>query len=170
MSEISCEICMDLMPLVRDGLASEDSRNAVLSHVGHCESCRSLFEELPIQPSVPNKAIDRIGNKIRFYLLVLLMFGIFFGLSLTGGSDLFYNSLVMPIIGVLGYYIFRWKAAAIVPVLLFGTHVTANFLHIFRDTEYMDISALILLTALYSFFALLGVLIAGLIHFAFRKE
>ena len=30
MNKISCDMCIDLMPLVQDGVASEDSRNAVL--------------------------------------------------------------------------------------------------------------------------------------------
>lgn len=29
MNKISCDICMDLIPLVKDGIASEDSGNAV---------------------------------------------------------------------------------------------------------------------------------------------
>ena len=30
MNEISCQICMDLIPLVQDGVASKDSRDVVL--------------------------------------------------------------------------------------------------------------------------------------------
>ena len=29
MNEINCNVCMDLIPLVQDGIASEDSRKAV---------------------------------------------------------------------------------------------------------------------------------------------
>ena len=32
MNEISCDVCMDLIPLVQDGIASEDSREAVEQH------------------------------------------------------------------------------------------------------------------------------------------
>ena len=33
MNKITCDMCIDLMPLVQDGVASEDSRNAVLQHL-----------------------------------------------------------------------------------------------------------------------------------------
>ena len=52
MNKISCEMCMDLMPLVHDGVASSDSRNAVLAHIETCPDCKSLFEgELPAPSS-----------------------------------------------------------------------------------------------------------------------
>lgn len=170
MNEISCDICMDLMPLVRDGLASDASRNAVLAHTRHCEACRSFFEESSEPIPDLTKSVDRIRARIRFFSAMLLMFGIFFGLSLTGGSNLFYNILIMPVIGALGYYIFRWIAAIAIPIVLFVIHSITNLMQIFHSTEYLDMPSLILWTLLYSFFALLGVIIAGLIHFAFRKE
>ncbi|EJX02388.1 hypothetical protein EVA_09508, partial [gut metagenome] len=43
MNEISCDICIDLIPLVEDGVASEDSRKAVEAHVANCESCREKY-------------------------------------------------------------------------------------------------------------------------------
>lgn len=42
-NEITCGVCMDLMPLVRDGLASDDSREAVERHVRSCAACRALY-------------------------------------------------------------------------------------------------------------------------------
>ena len=40
MNKIDCEICMDLIPLVKDGIASEESYKAVEEHVKECETCR----------------------------------------------------------------------------------------------------------------------------------
>lgn len=45
MSKISCDICLDLMPLVRDGVAGADSRAAVEAHISNCEDCRAVFEQ-----------------------------------------------------------------------------------------------------------------------------
>ena len=55
MKEITCDICMDLMPLVQDGIASEDSRNAVEEHVKRCEQCavHYKFNTVPIKISTP---------------------------------------------------------------------------------------------------------------------
>ena len=39
MTKITCEICMDLMPLVQDRLASPDSVDAVQHHLEQCPAC-----------------------------------------------------------------------------------------------------------------------------------
>lgn len=168
MHEISCEICMDLMPLVADGVASPDSRRAVEAHMAHCETCRRMYaHEAP--PAVDTERIfEKIRRKLNVFWGMLLMFGIIVGLSLTGGNDLFYNILLMPAIGALGYCLFRWKALCWIPALLFGMHVITNYLGFAR--EYLELPALVLWTSLYCLFAGIGFLIAWLIHFALRKE
>lgn len=170
MTEISCDICMDLVPLVRDGLASEDSRNAVLAHTAHCDACRALLGEDIPAPDRQNDSAARIRRRLRGLELILLVCGILFGLSLTAGSNLFYNALLMPVIGGLGYVIFRGYAALILPGMLFILHLAGNFAAYLRGVEYLDLWSLVLWTALYALFAAVGVFIACLLHFAFRKE
>ena len=58
---ISCDICMDLIPLVRDGIASEDSRAAVEEHIKDCAVCRAAFEEGSPAPE-PEKAEVLLGK------------------------------------------------------------------------------------------------------------
>ena len=49
MIELSCQICRDLIPLVQDGVASEESVNAVTAHVKSCPHCAKLLESvLPV--------------------------------------------------------------------------------------------------------------------------
>ena len=38
MNKISCDICMDLIPLVKDGIASQESCNAVKNHIDKNET------------------------------------------------------------------------------------------------------------------------------------
>ena len=76
----------------------------------------------------------------------------------------------MPVIGGLGYVLFRWKAAYRVPVLLLLAHGPMNVFRLAGEPERLDGYSLLMWTAIYSVFALTGVLIAGLLHFAFRKE
>ena len=40
---ISCEICLDLMPLVKDEVASDDSKKAVYEHFENCSSCQEIY-------------------------------------------------------------------------------------------------------------------------------
>jgi len=169
-NDITCGLCMDLMPLVRDGLASDDSREAVERHVRSCAACRALYGA-GAPPAVPaGSAFVKLKRRLRFFFLMLLLFGMFFGLSLTAGAGQFYNTLIMPVIGAVGYVIFRWKAVYGVPLLLLLSHSLLNLLRLTAEAEQLDAPSLFMWTALYSMFALTGVLIAGLLHYAFRKE
>ena len=169
-NEISCDLCMDLIPLVKDGVASEDSVKAVKAHIASCQRCRMLFDgEIPPQIDTA-KSLEKLHRRLQLSTAMLMMFGIFFGLGLTAGSDMFYNTLIMPIIGVLGYYIFRQRALFIVPGLLLITHCAINLLGSLRGVEHLDLFSVIVWTFLYSLFAILGTIAAWLLHFAFRKE
>ncbi len=168
MNKISCEMCMDLMPLVRDGIASEDSRRAVELHIRACPDCASVFEGEVPQPSDAKKSLERIQRKARTFSAMLLMFGVFYGLGLTAGSGLFYNVIIMPLVGGLGYYLFRWRALYIIPALLFVTHIAANALGL--GEEHLIFPSLIMWTGIYCAAALVGFVIAALLHFAFKKE
>lgn len=170
MNEISCKVCMDLIPLVQDGIASEDSREAVERHISKCESCAACYSgEIPPVADT-DKLITNVRRKVQFFFIMLLMFGIFFGLGLTASSELFYNSLIMPIVGVFGYVIFRWKSLYAVPILLLFTNVISFVLNVVRGIEEIGMYSRVMWTGIYSIFVVVGIVIAGLIHYAFRKE
>lgn len=170
MNEISCDLCMDLIPLVKDGVASEDSRAAVERHIASCDACAALYNgETPPQVDV-KKSFEKFRRSVQLSSAMLMMFGIFFGLSLTASSELFYNTLIMPIIGALGYYIFRWKALYSVPILLLITHFVTNLIGVVRGVEHLDVYSLVMWTFLYSIFSTLGTIVAWLLHFALKKE
>lgn len=172
MDDISCNVCMDLIPLVKDGVASEDSRRAVEAHLSSCPACRSVFDSGSIPPPEPDsgKLLGQVQHRLRLFFIVLLCFGVFFGVSLTASSDGFYNSLIMPILGILGYCAFRWKALWSVPLLLLAIHAGIQGLSLVRGAEHTDIFSLLMWTAIYSILAVVGTVIAGLFHYAFRKE
>ncbi len=170
MVNITCEMCMDLIPLVQDGIASNDSCQAVRQHIAHCPDCKALFEgELPPIPD-SQKILGQIKRKIRLFFLMALMFGMFFGLSLTTSQGMFYNTLIMPGAGILGYCIFRWRALYVIPGFLLVLHPVSNVVAVMLEGEPLNLPSILLFTWIYSIFALAGTIIAGLIHFAFRKE
>ena len=82
MNKISCDMCIDLMPLVQDGVASEDSRNAVLQHLQECPDCRALYEgEIPT-PSNTKEILGKVKRRAQLFSAMVMMFGIFYGLML----------------------------------------------------------------------------------------
>lgn len=187
MTKITCDICMDLMPLVQDGVASEDSENAVMKHISECESCKKIYDEMYtnnknitednknsqiINPQSINidKAAKKVEKKINKYLGMIIIFGIFFGLSLTASEEMFLNSFIMPIIGVFGYYLFRWKAAYTIPCIIVISNFIINGIGFLRGVEHLDIMSMVMWGAIYSLFAIIGTIIAGLLHFGLRKE
>ncbi|MBP3579504.1 MAG: zf-HC2 domain-containing protein [Lachnospiraceae bacterium] len=174
MNNISCDICKDLLPLVKDGIASEDSVRAVKEHLKECEICRDLYENeiTEINEETPDleQELGKLKRHIQIFSAMLLMFGVFFGLSLTASEEMFYNSLIMPVIGALGYVIFQWKAVYQIPLLLLVMQSLINFLGLARGMEYMPFVAILMWVGIYTIFVEIGILVAGLLHFAFRKE
>lgn len=170
MNTISCDICMDLIPLVRDGVASEDSVAAVEEHLKTCPACRKAFGEGIPAPAKEKENLIKIGNRIRVFTGMLLMFGMVFGVSLTADMNMFRNSLIMPALGCLGYFLFRWRALYLMPVLLYATSAASFLLGLMKGLEPADSASMLIWAGLYAVFAVAGVLIAGLLHFALRKE
>lgn len=170
MTEITCDVCMDLLPLVQDGIASEDSKKMVEQHIKNCSACAKLYDVNAVPAVNSEKIFMRFKRKVQAFFAMLIMFGLFFGLGLTDGSEMFYNSLIMPIIGVLGYVVFRWKALYVLPVLMFVMHGMIFVLNIIRRVEYRDFYSLVMWTVIYSIFVIVGIVIAGLLHYAFGKE
>lgn len=41
----SCEVCCDLIPLVADDVAEPSSKEYVIQHINHCESCRQYYRK-----------------------------------------------------------------------------------------------------------------------------
>lgn len=167
-NEISCEICRDLIPLVKDGVASQDSAQAVLLHMEGCVSCRMVYGRKEKTAAPQEHVLRKLLRRMRLFLAMVLMFGILFGLSLTAGSGIFYNVVLMPLIGAVGYYLFRWRSFYILPMLLTVTHGITNLLGM--GNEQLDLYSVLMWSGMYSLFAVLGVIIAALLHFVFRKE
>lgn len=170
MNEISCDICMDLIPLVQDGIASGDSRKAVEEHVKKCEKCAAFYKNETTPLVDAQKIWKTVTRRVRIFLAALLLLGIFFGLSLTASRDMFYNSLLMPLVGVVGYVVFRWHALYVVPCMMLLTNCLSGLLGMLRGVELLDFASGVMWVAIYSIFVAIGTVIAGLLHFAFRRE
>ena len=110
MNEISCEICMDLMPLVADGVASGDSRKAVQQHIKTCDFCRAFFEGEKTPETGGEQALSKAIKKVQTVCAVCLAFVILLGICLCElvmqGSSVFFL-ITAAIIGWLIRFGFR---------------------------------------------------------------
>ena len=169
---ISCDVCQDLLPLVKDHVASEDSVALVTEHVASCQECQKFIDSLELSQDIPindKKVLSAIHRKIYFVGIIMLGAGALFGIYLTNSMSIFYNIAVMPLLGALGYFIFRrfWLfVPAVIGILTFLWAVVPML----RNGSDNIIPAGIFYAVIYAALCLLGGIAALLLRFAFTKK
>ena len=120
MTELTCDICRDLIPLVVDGVASEESEAAVKEHVAVCAECRDLYQtELERgNASLREKTADeKVLRRVRIRLAwqgMLLTFAALAVTTLTVRTV--FLLWMLPAVGAASYVLMRRYSLA-VPVL-----------------------------------------------------
>ncbi len=178
-----CKIISDLLPLYSENLVCEETSEFIKNHLSECGECKKDFEAFKNDIDL-NEVIKEIQNEekenirplkkimkkmdmqVHSISYLLVVFFIFFSFLSMDSGDVFYNSLIMPIVGVFGYIVFRFKAFYKLPVLLFIINLLAYLLKV-TEVQFTDI---FFWTAIFTVFVFIGIIIAFLIHFAFRKE
>jgi hypothetical protein len=97
----SCDVILDLIPLVKDNVASEDSIELVLEHLKSCEKCKLEFESyaLPIRTEFDEeRVVSSIKKKLFFGMSALLLIGGTSGMVLNNNTS---SNLITIIIAVL---------------------------------------------------------------------
>lgn len=183
MNKISCDICIDLIPLVKDGITSKDSYNAVIEHINKCQTCKKFFDEIYEANIINNenikmndkKVISKIRNRLMLAAIIMVILGSFIGVGISESEWMFYNIVLMPTIGALGYFAFN-KKVYIVPIGIFALTSIWNFIKyiIERSANEINITDMILVSetwaVIYTSLCILGVLIGFLLYIAFKKE
>ncbi len=177
-----CSIVRDLLPLYVEDMVSVQTAQYVSEHLEACSECRAEFENLKdgtclkeiekksdvqgdtVKPF--KKMMKRMNRQLYMFAYSLIIFFIFLGFGWTSDANLMYNSIIMPIVGIFGYYVFRWKAIYKMPVLLLFVDL---FIFLFQIVE-IGFADTLGWTLMYCFFVWVGIAIAFLLHFAFRKE
>ena len=176
---VTCDVCRDLLPLVADGVASEDSAALVAAHCTQCGACAALYRSLtsdrPEAAPVPDdtRILRRLKKKMALRSLLLAVGGVVGGAVLQGGTAGVYLVWWLPLVGVLAYFALRrrwWLAPALLGVLIAaGMTVRALWQGGYGMNLYFLIYPLqygigwALLTAL-------GCGIGALLNFAFSKQ
>ena len=180
--KLDCYVVRDLLPLYVENMVSEQTAEYIKQHLSACPDCQNEYDSfkdtgkldvlevsadlLQAEANPFRKIMRKLNRQMYGLSYGLIIFFILWGFLLTSGEELMYNSVIMPIVGLFGYYVFRWKALYKMPILLFLLNLLAYCLH-FAEIDFISVFPW---TAIYSIFVILGVLIAFLLHFAFRKE
>ena len=175
-----CSVIQDLLPLYAENMVRPETAQFVAEHLCVCKECEAELAELKEEEKLGKietaadcenskpfkKMMRRINRQFSMFAYTMIVFFIFLGFSFTAGENLMYNSLIMPIVGVFGYCVFRWKAIFKVPLLLLLIDL-AVFAFQLVEIGFADT---ISWTFIYSIFVFIGIAIAFLLHYAFRKE
>ena len=159
MTELTCDICRDLIPLVVDGVASEESEAAVKEHVAVCAECRDMYQnelERGIASLREKTADEKVLRRVRIRLAwqgMLLTFAALATISISARTV--FLMWMLPIVGAASYVLMRRYSLA-VPVLA-GAAVLV---------WYRTLMSGVIMGGLLC----MGIIIAALLFFAFGKE
>ncbi len=180
--KIDCCAVRDLLPLYVEDIVSAETAEIIRKHLDECAECRKELEQLSTNSfaGVENHAeqnadeiipLKKFAKKLNVRMqsmsCALIILFVFLGLFITEGSDMMYNSLIMPAVGVFGYYSFRFRALYKLPVILV---LIEAFALLFGLVETDIFSLITIWSAIYILFIYAGVAVAALFHYALRKE
>lgn len=98
--KISCEVISDLIPLVKDNVASEETIKLVSEHIKDCEECKMELGDYNLGNTTKINDMRVVSNiKKRLFLIssTLLYIGAFIGMALNKNS----SSNLIPLITIL---------------------------------------------------------------------
>lgn len=171
--EISCEVCMDLIPLVQDDVASEDSAALVKQHIANCPACSAAMGQ-PVQVDEDgSRILIRIKRKFSWWLLLLILVGVIAGMLLQFNEMFAYNLIIMPFLGA-AVYLWGQQRWYTMPLVLFAGGFlwqifSLNFTG-FADSFADSVALAGFIGFSYGALALLGTAVAALLRYAFAKE
>ena len=173
---ISCNVILDLIPLVKDGVACNDSTIIVNEHINSCESCKAELETFDIikidQLLIKDeKIIFTIKRSIFITQIIILIAGAIVGVALSNSMGMFYNFIIMPIIGGVSFVAFKrkWYLAPIAIFVL--TYLWQMIMGIvLGGFDWIALYSGLNYSIIYTVLVGLGVVTAMLLKFAFKKE
>lgn len=167
MQAFDCDLYMDLMPLVKDGAASEASRAALEAHLKECEMCRELYDTIPETAAEPDesrvkKTMEKIRQRYHHSLLALGVLGVLLGVLLTMTRNMALTVAIFPMVGLGAYFLWRSRSLFI-PLLVFSASWLLLSLRDGNTAEAVGWSFN------YAYACLVGVLAGGVLAFIFDK-
>lgn len=176
MTKIPCGLCRDLIPLVKDGVASPESEAAVLDHIKTCAECHALYDgDLAPMPD-DAKILKRLHRSASLWALALLAGGVLLGAGISNTSAVFYNTLLLPAIGAVGVLLLRRRVLWLALFTFLATalwQLAANISQALSAQQPITPDILLsglLLALIYLLFLFAGIAIAALLRYALTKE
>lgn len=165
--EFDCDLYMDLMPLVKDGAASDTSRRALEAHLRDCPECRELYDtipetEVPMDEGRVKRVMEKIRERYQHSLLALGVVSVLAGVLLTMTRNMALTVAIFPMVGLGAYFLWRSRSLFI-PLLVFSASWLLLSVRDGNPAEAVGWGFS------YAYACLVGVLAGGVIGFIFDK-
>lgn len=171
--QIPCAVYEDLLQLVTDGIASEESRILVDQHAKNCPHCsqNERIEVVELEISSETRILQKIKFQVMAWGFVLLLFGVFFGVSMGVSEEMFLNIWIMPLLGGLSALIYKNRSVyLLVAVFLISSIFHCLPFHFVEDYSIYNLLGGLQYGMVYAGLFLLGQVIGALFGFALKKE
>jgi hypothetical protein len=176
---VNCDVIRDLIPLVNDDVASEESKKVVNDHCESCSDCRKLLtNEISYQPK-DEKIIKALKKSVLTTQLAIVAIGILIGIWFTGSNNALYNFYIMPFVGGLAYFTLR-KKSLYVPIFII---VLTELLQLLKAIPYLKSSIVenlqnlgtiiygaLFYAVIYALLSVIGIVISFLLSYAFGRD
>lgn len=176
---VDCDVIKDLIPLVNDDVASEESKKMVGLHCESCSDCRELLSnKIGYQPK-DEKIIKALKKSIFTTQLAVGSIGILIGIWFTGSQNTLYNFYIMPFVGVLAYLALR-KRSLYVPLFII---VLTELVQLVKALPYLEsglvenlhtlgvvLYGALFYAIIYALLSASGIAISFLLSYALRRD
>lgn len=167
MQVFDCDLYMDLMPLVKDGAASDASRAALEAHLKECEACRELYDSIPETAVEPDegrvkRTMEKIRDRYHRTLMALMVLGVLAGVLLTMTRNMALTVAIFPLVGLAAYFVLRARSL-FVPLVVFSV---SWLLLVLRDGNTAEAVGW---SFNYAYACLVGVVAGGVLAFVFDR-
>lgn len=175
----NCDVIKDLIPLVNDDVASEESKKIVSIHCENCDACRKLLtNKISYQPK-DEKIIKALKKSVLTTQLTIVSIGILIGIWFTGSNNTLYNFYIMPFVGVLAYLALR-KRSLYMPLFII---VLTELLQLLKAIPYLKsgiaqnlqslgtvLYGALFYAIIYALLSAIGIAISFLLSYTFRRD
>lgn len=170
MTKVSCEIIMDLIPLVLDHVASKESEALVKNHIQTCPRCQEFFKQQQPAELQDERILSTLRKHRRYYLTFFLIIGINVGVLLSNGYYLVWNFLIMPILGILCHLIKPRKTYHVALICALGFTLLSLMGSLLQGSREGLFTSSCISFLMIFVWIMIGKLIAMLLHYAWKGE
>jgi hypothetical protein len=176
---VNCDVIKDLIPLVNDDVASEESKKIVNNHCESCSDCSNLLTNKPSYKPKDEKIIKALKKSVLTTQLAIVSIGILIGIWFTGSNSTLYNFYIMPFVGGLAYFTLR-KKSLYVPLFII---MLTELLQILRAIPYLKsgivenlqslgiiVRGALFYAVIYALLSVIGIAISFLLSYTFRRD